>query len=140
MRSFFLIALSVVTLSGCATIRDKNVYATEIQFSDLTVQRQAPFVRDFISASCTCSESAWTASAAGVTDASCASAADWYAVYAARWAWHMEMMRYNGGLIEGDPGAAPEIPQGCELPDMDDRAPAPEAPSVPTDPTAGGEA
>jgi uncharacterized protein YceK len=117
---------SLAILSGCATIRDKAVYATEVQYVDLTVRREAPVVRQFLTTSCTCSATfEWTASAEGGSSTDCAAAADWYRVYATRWAWHVSMIQYNGNMTDTDPGPIPEIVPSCELPELP--------------PTAGGE-
>ena len=124
------LALALLTsfaiLSGCATIRDQAVYATEVQYVDLTVRREAPVVRQFLMTSCTCSDDhQWTASAEGGSTADCEAAADWYRVYVARWAWHIAMIQYNGSMTSTDPGPVPEIVLSCELPELP--------------PTAGGE-
>ena len=109
----------VLFLVGCSPLRDMSVYRTEIDFSDLMVSRQAPTVRRFLLAVCTCSGDAWTSgNEALVPHADCENAADWYFTYTARWAWHVEMMRYNGGVSSTDPGAAPAIAPSCSLPEV----------------------
>jgi hypothetical protein len=120
----------LLLLAGCCPLRDQTVYRTEIDFSDLMVSRQAPTVRRFLEASCACSEGTWSAGP-NVEAGECENASDWYFTYAARWTWHVNMMRYNGGAIETDPGAAPEIHVSCALPEL----PAPVSPEA----TAGGE-
>jgi hypothetical protein len=126
MTRLISISLVALSLAGCSTLRDMAVYRTEIDFSDLMVSRQAPTVRRFLESSCVCSEGAWL-SGPNIPTGDCENAADWYFTYSARWSWHVEMMRYNGGVIETDPGAAPAINVSCALPEL----PAPA--------TAGGE-
>lgn len=112
------LVLSIPFGVGCSTIRDAAVYTSEIQFVDMTVRREAPAVRRLLTTSCTCSEAvAWTATVDGVTTEECEAAADWYRTYVGRWAWHVNMMRYNGSVISEDPGLAPEITTTCELPE-----------------------
>jgi uncharacterized protein YceK len=122
MKIFALVMLvALTTLSGCgATIRDKTVYATEVQYVDMTVRREAPAVRRFLMTACTCSVTfEWTATAEGVSTDECAAAADWYRVYTSRWAWHIEMIRYNGRVTDTDPGQIPEVTtSSCDLPEL----------------------
>lgn len=105
---------------GCGTIRDTNVYTAEIQFEDMTARRAAPAVRRVLMTDCTCDATtfAWTATTESVTNATCEANADWYRTYVGRWAWHVAMQRYNGG-VEGatDPGQPPEIVHSCDLPE-----------------------
>lgn len=110
---------SFATISGCATIRDPAVYATEVQYIDMTVRREAPAVQHFLMTSCTCSDAyEWTASTEGGSTPACAAAGDWYRVYVARWAWHIEMIRYNGSVTSTDPGPIPEIVPTCATPEL----------------------
>lgn len=110
--------LVVLSTLGCPTIRDKSVYQAELNFSDLTVRRSVPAVQRYLATQCTCSDNHWTATAPEVTDLQCGTAADWLVTYHARWAWHQNMVRYNGSLISSDPGPAPTIPPvTCALPE-----------------------
>lgn len=120
MKKFALVMLVVfAALSGCATIRDAAVYATEVQYVDMTVRREAPAVRRFLMTACTCSATfEWTATAEGVTTEECAASADWYRVYAQRWPWHIAMIQYNGSMTDTDPGPVPEIVLSCDLPEL----------------------
>lgn len=113
----YVLALALLTLAGCCPLRDMSVYRTEIDFSDLMVNRQAPTVRRFLASYCECDDGTWSAGA-NASSEDCASAADWYFTYTARWAWHVEMMRYNGGVSSTDPGAAPAIAPSCSLPEV----------------------
>ena len=111
--------VALMTLAGCCPLRDMAVYNTEINFADLMVSRQAPTVRRFLVAACVCSDGAWASgNEALVPHADCENAADWYFTYTSRWAWHVEMMRYNGGSNSTDPGAAPAINASCVLPEL----------------------
>jgi hypothetical protein len=115
----YLLTLALIAISGCCPLRDMSVYRTEIDFSDLMVNRQASTVRRFLASSCSCSEGTWDATpGVNVSSEDCASASDWYFTYSARWAWHVEMMRYNGGVSSTDPGEAPEIAPSCDLPEV----------------------
>ena len=114
-----LLVVLAFSFVGCGTLRDPAVYSTEIQFTDLFVQRGAPSVHRFLTGSCSCAPEAvaWTATSDGVSNAECEAAADWYRTYGARWGWHVSMMRYNGNLDGAtDPGAVPTIPHSCDLP------------------------
>lgn len=116
MKTYLMIAALLTTTLGCNAIRDPSVYATEIQFIDMTVQRQAGVVHRFLTENCACDESnVWTATSEAAQDSECAAAADWYITVQARWAWHLEMMRYNGRLTDTDPGPVPDIPNTCDL-------------------------
>lgn len=117
MRVYAMVA--VLALAGCDAIRDPAVYSTEVQFIDMVVQRQAPTVRSFLEHSCSCSGDAeWTATVETASNEECMAAADWYRVYAARWSWHVAMIRYNGRVSDTDPGPVPEVPVSCELPEV----------------------
>lgn len=117
-RSLMFVALFALLAAGCGSLRDAGVYATEVQFVDLSTQRSAPYVRGFLSLSCACSAEtfAWTSSTEGGSPDECVAAADWYRTYASRWAWHVAMMRYNGGMTSVDPGAIPDVVENsCDL-------------------------
>jgi hypothetical protein len=110
------LAVVFLVLLGCTPIRNKTVYRAEIDYTDQTIQRSAPLVRRYLETQCSCEEGQWRSSSQGVTHEDCTSAADWWVTYRARWAWHREMMRYNGSVVTTDPGPAPVIPQiSCNL-------------------------
>lgn len=117
MTRLLPVVLVLMTLAGCCPLRDMAVYNTEISFSDLMVNRQAATVQRFLGSSCACSEGTWS-DGPNVSAGDCENAADWYFTYSARWAWHVEMMRYNGGVTETDPGEAPAITVSCDLPEL----------------------
>lgn len=118
MKRFLLVGLLSSLSVGCGTLRDATVYATEVQYVDLTVSRSAPAVRHFLQSSCACDAETvtWTSTSESVTSETCEANADWYRTYSSRWAWHVAMMRFNGSL-EGavDPGPVPEVPRTCDL-------------------------
>lgn len=119
MNKILMAVMTVAVLTGCGAIRDKAVYATEVQYVDMTVRYEAATVKRFLTSACTCSgEGVWVASSENSTTEDCASAGDWYRVYSSRWAWHVGMMRYNGRTSDTDPGAIPEIAMTCELPEL----------------------
>jgi len=115
LLAFLILSLGV---AGCGTLRDPAVYATEIQYIDMTVSRGAPAVHRLLSTSCACAAGdpvVWTSTVEGFSTEDCEANAVWYRTYLARWPWHVAMMRYNGGLIETDPGEIPEVPSTCDL-------------------------
>jgi hypothetical protein len=118
MKTLALVVLFAVPfMAGCHNLRDMGVYQTEISFVDMAVQQSAPSVRRFLAADCACEGGVWSSKdEASVATSECASAADWYVTYSARWSWHVAMMRYNGGVTKTDPGAVPEIHASCDLP------------------------
>lgn len=108
------ILLTATLVSGCHGIRNQTVYRTEISFTDIMIRQQAGAVRRLLD-SCTCSgDGVWVTQGGGPE---CSNASDWWFTYTSRWAWHRDMMLYNGGSTSVDPGPAPRIPpRSCTLP------------------------
>lgn len=125
-----LVGLLLGFLPACGTIRDSAVYTAEIQFEDMAVRRSAPAVRAQLLSACSCAvageTATWTATTEAVSTETCAADADWYRTYVGRWAWHIAMQRFNGG-VDGatDPGAAPTIAHSCDLPETPNEVAAP---------------
>ena len=130
MRTLFL-GLAVATLfvtAGCNkyVVRDHNVYATEVAFTNQIITTAARSIENMWAGKCVCSEGAWVAAPnSGLTNAQCAEAADVVLIVQSnRWAWHSTMALVNAGweldeienLPEGfNPEAAPEIPPSASL-------------------------
>lgn len=112
-----VLALTLVMLLGCKTVRSEAAYRAEVDFTDMVVTRQAPAVARTLRGSCSCVDDHWTAVSPDLSDRDCMNAADWWFTYTSRWAWHMAMVRYNGNLTENDPGTAPAIlAVSCDMP------------------------
>jgi hypothetical protein len=89
----------------------------EVNFIDRMLREGSPAVRGFVVTRCACTGNVWRANGDGVTDAQCATYADWWMVYTARWTWHRDMMLYNARVTDVRPLAAPVIPPvTCDLP------------------------
>jgi hypothetical protein len=115
--SSLCIFMSIVAYGCSGSIsRDRAAYTAEVALIDRMVREGAPANRDAVVNGCTCASGVWRSSTPWATDAQCSQRAEWWTVYAARWAWHHSMMRFNAGLMETRPGAAPVIPAvSCEL-------------------------
>lgn len=112
--------LLAVALAGCSgtVLRDRDTYLTEVTFADRLLREGAPATRDIVVHRCTCANGVWRSNSPWATDLLCQGYADWWAVYSARWAWHRDMMLYNGRLLETRPPSTPVLPpRSCELPD-----------------------
>jgi hypothetical protein len=116
VRIFLLAAV----LAGCSgtVLRDRDTYLTEVAFTDRLVREGAPATRDIVLRRCTCANGVWQSNSSWATDQLCQDYADWWTVYAVRWAWHRGMMLYNARLRETRPPTLPPLPpRSCELPD-----------------------
>ena len=103
MRYCSILTLFLTVLTACGgkqVIRDGSVYETEIQFADNVVAEQHGQLRGFIDTYCLCGT--------GPT-LLCNAAVETWIVVESRWQWHSDMMRYNGQLIDTDPGEAPDF-------------------------------
>jgi hypothetical protein len=129
MRTIYL-GLAVATLFasvGCNkyVVRDHNVYATEVAFTNQLVRTAATSIEALWSGKCVCADGAWTAAAdSGLTAAQCSDAADVVLIVQSdRWAWHSAMALVNAGWELGEidppegfnPEAAPDIPPSSSL-------------------------
>lgn len=101
-KTLILLLSSMVFLTACGgkqVIRDGAVYETELQFADNVVAEQHEQLQEFINTYCLCGT--------GPT-LLCNAAVETWIVVESRWQWHSDMMRFNGRLIDTDPGEAPD--------------------------------
>ena len=112
------VAILSLWLLGCRglVIRDRNVFLSEMAFTERLVRGGAPAVREYLVRQCTCANGAWYARG-NPSDPTCRNYAEWWAVYTSRWAWHLQMARFNARIEGTRPGPTPVVPSlSCTLP------------------------
>jgi hypothetical protein len=114
-----LVAACCMTHCTPSILRERDVYVTEMTFTDRLLREGSPAVRDYVTARCLCASGVWRANDQSVTDRLCQNYAEWWVVYRARWDWHHQMMLFNARMLDARPGPAPVIPPvTCDLPNV----------------------
>jgi hypothetical protein len=108
-----LLASLVLSLLGCATkvvLRDPEVYKNELAFFEMALQQDTALLKAHLAdGSCSCDESgAWN-------NEVCETSALNILVIDQRLRWHLDMMLYNGRLLETRPPIEPEVPEPSSL-------------------------
>jgi hypothetical protein len=112
MMRFLMLAMAVAVLSaGChgkIVVREAKVYKAELQFIDAATQEISERSQSMLNLKCECEE---VAGEKGFVSKECQQLAETVVVLKARMAYHTNMMRYLGGLIEERPPKdPPEVP------------------------------
>jgi hypothetical protein len=108
-----LLLLSLVFSLGCTTkvvLRDPEVYKNELAFFEMALQQDTALLEAHLAdGSCSCDESgAWN-------NEVCETSALNILVVKLRLRWHLDMMLYNGRLLEKRPPVEPEVPEPSSL-------------------------
>ena len=102
-------------LSGCLSkhvVRDRQAWETEAAFVNNLVKAEQRAIESLMKRSCTCTNVDETLK---WIDTDCEDAAETLVVVRARWAWHYQMMLFNAGVAETQPGQEPVIPANTAL-------------------------
>ena len=98
----FLVVISLLFTVGCGhhVVRDSTAYTAELTFTDNLMKQQGLVIEEMIKMNCSCdAEKNWSSTL-------CSNAADVYAVFVDRWAWHLAMQKHLG-LDSERPSATP---------------------------------